>query len=548
MVNEFFNEFFVKDKIEKSSSDFYFESSLLIESLSGKISEYGEITRNLRNKIKCLKIEIKDLKYKAEIKELRNNNINLDSGYDSSSKFSTPLSSQPTSPRSKRNLGRFARSNSIDSTLSNPYSNPLFNQIIQQVINKVDKYGEGILDKILNSLNLIGKKINLRDICSNNHDREIISFFDKNNSNLGEESDNCSKLNKEILAGLFEDFDTSNKKMEISNYNFGERVLNLDLSLKEWLNNEFKIGSFTFNNKRFNPKTITSDYKLFLGTGTGKSTFLPRCIAAHNNGCTIVVHDDYLVGSILHAHNKWLSKGNLNPSEENYDERVINCPICGENHSKIEDGQKRAYETIHNGPSKSINVFTWNNFVSALCDSEKREWIKQVVIFDEAHVDYPYYKETIELFTSYRDKLNKDYKIIQTSATFSDLPSSLILKGKINDFYVNPEKIREFCEKNPGFLNKKIVIFCSEFSKLNFKILDDNKIKYLVLNEDLKDFASEMTRSTDAKLVIADSSYSMGLSPGDVNVISTGISHLENVIKNENGDFKFEKVTLESSF
>ena len=52
-----------------------------------------------------------------------------------------------------------------------------------------------------------------------------------------------------------------------------------------------------------------------------------------------------------------------------------------------------------------------------------------------------------------------------------------------------------------------------------------NNIKYIKLDESLKDYATDIVRATSAPvLIFANRDYSVGFSFGDVNVISTGVS------------------------
>src|SRR5690349_16702311 len=112
--------------------------------------------------------------------------------------------------------------------------------------------------------------------------------------------------------------------------------------------------------------------------------------------------------------------------------------------------------------------------------------------------------------------------MLEVSATFDDLPSSKILAGDLVDQYVtNFEKIPNVEE----VFEKKTIVFCDDNSQLDLKSLKDNKVKYLILNDAIKDYAKEIVRVTEAPcLIIAGHDYSVGFSFGDVNVISTGVS------------------------
>src|SRR5690349_561466 len=110
------------------------------------------------------------------------------------------------------------------------------------------------------------------------------------------------------------------------------------------------------------------------------------------------------------------------------------------------------------------------------------------------------------------------------SATFGDLPTSRKLTGTITDYYVTD--FTKLLNKNPEIFKKKVIVFVDDINKLNLKSLKDNGIKTLVLNESLKDYATEIVRSLEPPLLVfANRDYSVGFSFGDVNVISTGISN-----------------------
>jgi len=109
------------------------------------------------------------------------------------------------------------------------------------------------------------------------------------------------------------------------------------------------------------------------------------------------------------------------------------------------------------------------------------------------------------------------------SATFGDMPTSKKLTGTITDRYVTD--FEKFLKAHPDFFKKKVIVFCDDLSKLDFKELNKNKIKYIKLDDSLKDFATDIVRATSAPvLVFANRDYSVGFSFGDVNVISTGVS------------------------
>jgi len=307
----------------------------------------------------------------------------------------------------------------------------------------------------------------------------------------------------------------------IKNYDFSPRVINQTLSLVQWIT--APTGVFEVKDKNGKmltgyPKDNTFDTakpiekQVSLGTGTGKSTLFLRCLAHCNpeGGATLVVPYSSLINSVITAHEKWLSKDDPNVPDDKKDERAIKCPIC--------EGRHTNYETVHNGPSKMINVFTWWEFLDAYLNHP--EWIKPWVVFDEGHTDTPAYQA---LISGLKSKKGRPFKIVEMSATFGNLPTSRKLSGTIADYYVTDfEKV---FAKNPEVFNKTVIVFVDDISKLNLKPLNDNKIKYIILNDSIKDYATDIVRSIEPPLIVfANRDYSVGFSFGDVNVVSTGIS------------------------
>jgi hypothetical protein len=80
-------------------------------------------------------------------------------------------------------------------------------------------------------------------------------------------------------------------------------------------------------------------------------------------------------------------------------------------------------------------------------------------------------------------------------------------------------------------------------------LLNQKGIKYLILNDSLKDHATEIVKNMSAPLsVIANRDYSVGFSFGDVNVISTGQSQRKIFVENGSDHWKEEVIDGVSDF
>lgn len=173
-----------------------------------------------------------------------------------------------------------------------------------------------------------------------------------------------------------------------------------------------------------------------------------------------------------------------------------------------------------------INVFTWWEFLDAFIN--RPSIIKPWVVFDEAHDDTPSYQVLIDsLFSLSREKGERNFGIVKMSATFDDMPTSGILAGQMEDKLISDFNLVFEKMKDKNVFQKKVIVFCDDISKLNFepldKEIDGKKVNYLILNDTLKDFATDIIRSMKAPLLVfANNDYSVGFSFGDVNVISTG--------------------------
>lgn len=309
------------------------------------------------------------------------------------------------------------------------------------------------------------------------------------------------------------------------NYKMPERTINQELSLVQWITlptGKFDIKDSQGKSLAGYPKDNTFDTsnpregKVSLGTGTGKSTHFLRCLAHGGKdnkkwGATLVVPFSSLVPAVLDSHNNWLS------DKDSKEERVINCLVCG--------GSHLSYETIGNAESKLINVFSWWEFLEALIYSP--DIIKPWVVFDEAHTDMPAYRNLIDGIEKMpRNRRPNNFGLVQMSATFSDLPTSRRLSGTITDLYTtNFVNLLNSSDDNRKIFEKTTIVFVDDIKQINLSPLDKNGIKYLILTDSIKDYASDIVRSTKPPfLVFANRDYSVGFSFGDVNVISTGIS------------------------
>ncbi|KAF9963771.1 hypothetical protein BGZ65_011933, partial [Modicella reniformis] len=76
-----------------------------------------------------------------------------------------------------------------------------------------------------------------------------------------------------------------------------------------------------------------------------------------------------------------------------------------------------------------------------------------------------------------------------------------------------------------------------------------NKIKFIILSDSLKDYATDIVRSLEPPLLVfANRDYSVGFSFGDVNVISTGISQRTVIREIKKDKFEEDKVSGISDF
>ncbi|CAG8506952.1 5168_t:CDS:10 [Racocetra fulgida] len=274
-------------------------------------------------------------------------------------------------------------------------------------------------------------------------------------------------------------------------YEFGARTLNDDYTPIQWIRGETailqpqdktgkKIGS-PYNNV-FCPAN-PEEKKTMLGTGTGKSTFYTRCVAFLSH-LGLIYEDIASQGKLKTLENiyenvKKDEEGNEVPDKE---KKVTVCVFCGGYHTAQFDDKNQPtidpktkqqlgkYEIVDNGPN--------------------------VVLFDEAHTDLPCYRALIDGLLS--NKKIRRFKIVQMSATFTDVPTSRRLTGNITDYWLQ------------------------------------SKTKVLILNEAVKDYATDIVKSMEAPLVvIASRDYSVGFSFGDVNVISTGASKRKIVVEKD---------------
>src|SRR5689334_20848315 len=98
------------------------------------------------------------------------------------------------------------------------------------------------------------------------------------------------------------------------------------------------------------------------------------------------------------------------------------------------------------------------------------------------------------------DKRPNSFKIVEMSATFGNLPTSKKLTGTITDYYVTD--FGKVIAKNPDVFKKTVIVFCDDMKKINQQPLKDNNIKYIILNDSLKDYATDIVRSLKAPLMV----------------------------------------------
>jgi hypothetical protein len=133
-----------------------------------------------------------------------------------------------------------------------------------------------------------------------------------------------------------------------------------------------------------------------------------------------------------------------------------------------------------------------------------------------------------------KSKKTRTFKVVEMSATFGDLPTSRKLTGGIVDYYITD--FEKLLDKNPDIFKKTIIIFCDDISKINLQPIRNGKIKHVILNDSLKEYATDIVRSMEPPLLVfANRDYSVGFSFGDVNVISTGVSQ-RIIFKDEKGN------------
>lgn len=398
-----------------------------------------------------------------------------------------------------------------------------------------------------------------------------------------------------LLNKLFKKFfkpDANKNPTGCTDYPFGPRTLNDKYTIEQWitgdtaknLQSKDKSGKGVGNiyDNRFDTSN-PQEKKVMLGTGTGKSTLFLRCVAHGGKsnkkpGVTLVVPYSSLIKSVLIAHNYWLSLGKDTKKDKDgkivldLENRVTVCPICKGHHTAEFDREGNPvidkttleqigkYETVHNGPSKMINVFTWWEFLDAWVNDKKdkdgNKWIKDWVIYDEAHSDLPCFRILIDKL---KEKPNiRNFKMVEMSATFSDIPTSRYLSGIITDRWItNFDKI--FAE-NPKMFERKNIIFIDKPNKDDNgetitweKFLPDLKelqseCKVLILNDAIKDYATDIVQSMEPPLlVIASRDYSVGFSFGDVNVISTGVAKRK-IVTVKDGKWVYSEIPVTSTF
>ncbi|RHZ35236.1 hypothetical protein [endosymbiont GvMRE of Glomus versiforme] len=355
-------------------------------------------------------------------------------------------------------------------------------------------------------------------------------------------------------------------------YSFGARTLNDDYTPKEWITGKTsqiyakdksgnKIASSHYDNMFDTNKPV--EKRVMLGTGAGKSTFFLRCVAHggkenQGKGATLVVPYSSLIGSVLDGHRKWLSLGKdvvidqSGKTVPDLQKRVTKCPICDGFHTAKfkEDGitpdidpetkkqigkyEIATYEDIHDKRDALISVFTWWEFLDIWVNDKKYKdgtsLIKPWVIFDEAHTDLPCDRILIDkLKPKEKKKMRPNFDIIEMSATFGDIPTSRRLAGDITDYLISD--FNNVLRDHPEIVKKKIIIFIDKPNKDSWETFLpglkslEKKCKVLILNDAIKDYATDIVSSMKAPLiVIASRDYSVGFSFGDVVVISTGIS------------------------
>ncbi|CAJ0841064.1 22220_t:CDS:10 [Entrophospora sp. SA101] len=270
------------------------------------------------------------------------------------------------------------------------------------------------------------------------------------------------------------------------------------------LNEAFKTIGADSKAKPADKKDVYNDFKtddpqekrICLGTGTGKSTFFLRCLAHRGKSTEELKEDSSLPRGATLVVPKLEAR---EPTEENKKKiedakRVTVCLICTKKHV--------GYETTHNSP----------------------------IVFDEAHSQSPpAYQALLTGLMGDRikgiEKYHKEirpFKIVEMSATFTDLPTSKKLAGMMTDYYLTDfTKINT--QKHPSIFKRKVIAFCdAPNDKIKLDLLKKNT-KVLVLSEALKPYATDIVRSLEPPLfVVASNDFSVGFSFGDVDVLSTG--------------------------
>lgn len=302
------------------------------------------------------------------------------------------------------------------------------------------------------------------------------------------------------------------------------------------------------------------DKCVMLGTGAGKSTFFARCLICGgemNNlrGGTLVLPGASLTDPVAKAYIEWLFKGKDVERDENGklvsdpERKITKCIFCGACHTpELDDegniiGGER-YQVVKNGESKLLNIFSAHEFLAAIVDEKRRKWIKEIVIFDEAHFKVPgYYLSLIKLTEKLKNKKLIPAKVvIQMSATFGHIPTSRVLAAPITDYYV--VDFTALYNENPQIFGKKLLVFIDKPDNITWEKflpkLDElqKQTKVIFLGEESKDFATELVQSIEGPAVFITSKiYEAGVSFGDVNVFASGRTVIE-ILKRKGNSFE----------
>lgn len=315
----------------------------------------------------------------------------------------------------------------------------------------------------------------------------------------------------------------------------GEPIVKNGREVKERVLPKLYLSEDDRRNKKINSKAIQGN--LAFGTGVGKTTKIINCLVrGGERNVILVAPNSALVSGAYNDHIDWLQDWK--------------CVYCGKKHGEYkvsinkivegEDGEfgnglsileprilvgyldRTLVDNVEMNKRKITSLTEeklkeYKEKISQIKSKETKEYLENsIIVFDEAHVGHPSYKQLI------KKAILSGYKVIKMSATFEGRGFSLTSSYQITTKYMKgftkdmDEKFAKtktllFLKSTEDRFEKRNQTSFNGLTKKQKEMLENSGIASVILNKNYESSAVGISEGLDeGSLIIVNPDYEMG--------------------------------------